>query len=171
MSGEQQAETKKGAKPKFFNPPNRLKQKVGDGGIAANTLKKGQDYLDANKIDFEPYAKDFLKALKTFVEKAEKSPDNQELTDSMIKPIMELKANGSMFQYHLVSMIADVVLQFLETVQTLNKDVLEILKVHNKTLEIIIQNKIKGPCGKEGELLTQELYEACKRYYKKHNIS
>ena len=81
---------------------------------------------------------------------------------------MHLKANGGMFQYHLISDIADICLQFLEAIEEYNDEAIEIIKAHEQTIQIILDNKLKGNGGKEGYELVKELHQACSRYFKKH---
>ena len=68
-------------------------------------------------------------------------------------------------------MVSDVMLRFLEKARKLDGDFLEILNVYIKTLGIIINKKLTGNAGKEGYALTQELHNACLRYYAKYGIS
>jgi len=163
----------KTAKPRFINPPNKLKEKVGHGGIPSDLLTKGQEYIEKNPVDFEPYAEKFIKRIEKDLEKALElqKKDQQKAIDILSQPVMELKANGGMFQYQLISMIADVLLKFLDTVKTIDKDVIAIIKAHNNTLGIIINNKLKGDGGPEGAALTNELHSACQRYHKKHGTA
>ena len=64
-----------------------------------------------------------------------------------------------MFHYELVSMIADVLLDFLETVQTINPDVLEIIKAHNEIILMALSRRMKGNGGDE----KSENITLCKR--------
>lgn len=161
----------KTAKPRFINPPNRLKAKVGDGGIPSGLLNQGQEFIETNPINFEPYAHEFLRRIEEAMNAVRKADTmTPQLHDQLNQPVMELKANGGMFQYYLVSMIADVVLQFLENVENIDEDALDIVKAHNKTLVTILNSRLKGDGGREGAALTKELLDACTRYYKKHNI-
>lgn len=82
---------------------------------------------------------------------------------------MQLKANGGMFQYQLISEIAALALHFLENVETVNDDALQVVDVHAKTIHIIIANDLKGDGGKEGYALVKELEKACKRFFGKYN--
>lgn len=157
--------------PVFTHPDETLKQKVGDGGISADLIKKCQEYLDGNPVDFTPYAWRFLQRLEAIRETiaAKKGDDTKTLLD-IVNIVMQLKSNGSMFHYQLISMVSDVMLRFLEKVQTVDSDFLEIFDVYNKVLDIIINRKLTGNGGREGHVLTQELHGACMRYYAKHAI-
>lgn len=160
-------------KPPVFTPASKaLKKKVGDGGIPAHILKKAQDYLDSNPIDFAPYAAHYLEQLvdtRNTVIKGEIDLDSG--LKKIVDTVMQMKSNGSMFHYQLVSMISDVMLRLMEQVKTLDEDFIDILNVYLKVLEIVINKKITGNGGREGYALTQELHYACERYYNKNNIT
>ena len=156
-------------KVRFIKPPNILKQKVGFGGIPETRLIKSQEVIDSVQVDFVPYANDFLNALTTQIKEAKKDGANfDEIKDSMIRPVMQLKASGGMFHYQLISDIADIALQFLEAIEDINKDSLDVISAHEKTMRVIINNKLEGNGGKEGDALIKELDQACKRYFAKH---
>ncbi len=156
---------------RFINPPNVLKQKVGGGGIDPKRLEKAQNFIDENKLEFEPYAENYLETINAVIAnyKAGKLDDRTAI-DDMIRPIMQLKANGGMFKYSLISDIADIVLLFLENIDTLNDEAISVVLVHQKTLQVIIGNKLRGTGGQEGTILARELEKACLRYYKKYKI-
>jgi hypothetical protein len=159
----------KAKKARFFMPPNILKKKVGTGGLHVSVLEKAQKHIEAVEIDFVPYAKEFLKEFATSIKIAKESNDNtQTKKDALVAPIMQLKANGGMFKYHLVSHIADIAMQFIEEVEEINDDTVEILNAHSNTIKTIITNKLTGDGGKEGSALAKELDKACQRYFTKH---
>ena len=163
--------TSKGKGVKFYYPPNTLREKVGIGGIDPKRLEKGEDYIDNNELDFLPYAVKIMNRLEKLIAEARGNSDKGKKTiDRLVQPIMELKANGGMFRYRLVSEIAEVVLSFLENVKTLDADCFDIIDAHQTALQVIINNKLKGDGGKEGRVLAEELRKATTRYYKKHNI-
>ena len=157
--------------PVFSTPQNSLKEKVGEGGIPAHIIKKCQDYLESNPVDFSPYARRLLERLELIKKTIEDGRPNPEDTlAEIVNIVMQLKSNGSMFHYQLISMVSDVMLRFLENVKNLDSDFLEILMVYNKVLNIIINKKLNGNGGREGYVLTQELHSACLRYYAKYAI-
>ena len=157
--------------PVFTNPKNSLKDKVGDGGIPAYVIKKCQDFLESNPVDFAPYARRFLERLEIIRHEIETQPlDAGKTLGEIVNIIMQLKSNGSMFHYQLISMVSDVMLHFLENVKKLDSDFLEILIVYNKVLDIILNKKLNGNGGREGYILTQELHSACLRYYARYDI-
>lgn len=156
-------------KPRFVNPPNKLKAKIGSGGIDNSLLDKSQDFIENTNLDFVPYARDYL---KTFSETSKQAVNNNEnpaeAKDKIIEPVMQLKANGGMFRYQLVSDVADIALQFLESIPVINNDAFDVLKAHQKTIEVIINSGLTGDGGREGYALVKELHQACNRYFAKH---
>lgn len=159
-------------KVRFIKPPNILKQKVGSGGIDESLLERGQQAIAKADFDFAPYAEQFLKQLADFAKQARKAGNNDNFKvakEKMIGPVMQLKANGGMFQYQLVSDVADIALQFLEAVDAANDDAFEVIQAHENTIKVIIKNKLKGDGGREGYALIKELDQACQRYFTKYN--
>lgn len=164
--------TEQSKKARFIKPPNILKQKVGSGGIDESLLEQAQSIIDTVELDFVPYAEEFLRQLSAAVKKARTSDDSfQDKKESIVGPIMQLKANGGMFRYQLVSDVADIALQFVESVDDINNDGLDVIKAHENTIRVITGNKLRGDGGNEGFALVKELHKACKRYFEKHKPS
>ncbi|GJL85233.1 MAG: hypothetical protein DHS20C02_10080 [Micavibrio sp.] len=155
------------ATARFIKPPNILKQKVGVGGIDESLLDQSQEYIENTDLDFAPIAQQFLKEFSSYIKKA-RTAKGEINKEKLVRPIMQLKANGGMFRYQLLTDVADICLQFLEGIEGLNKDAIEVLAAHEKTLELIILHQLKGDGGGEGYALVKELDKACKRYFKKH---
>jgi len=78
---------------------------------------------------------------------------------------MTIKANAAMFNYDLITNLANVMLSFLESIKKLDKDVIEIVDAHHKTLTMIVLKKMKGDIGEPGKQLENELKGVCKRYF------
>lgn len=158
-------------KPKFIKPPNRLKLKVGHGGIDESLLDRADAFIQSCEIDFKPIAQDLLDNLKETVRLARSTTTTEErkkANDNLSNAIMQLKANGGMFRYQLISEIAGLALHFLDSLHDLNDDALNVIDVHQKTIHIIVANDLSGDGGKEGYELVKELEGACNRYYKKY---
>lgn len=156
---------------RFIEPPNTLKGKVGHGGIPPDLLQKSQECIETITMDFVPYAQKYIEEIEHNLKKLETHPSLKKdkiFLDKFAQPIMGLKANGGMFKYPLVSMIADVALQFLDKAAQLNQDGLDIIKAHNKSITLILNAQLKGYAGPEGQKITEELQNACDRYFKKH---
>lgn len=161
--------TEESPKVRFFRPPNIFKQKVGEGGIPPERLRKAQDFIESTQVDFRPFAEEYLEILeKTLRDYEDNVLTSREAIDRMTVPIMQLKANGGMFRYDLVSEVADILLFFLEKMERLNADSLSIIRIHLSTLQSITGNSLTGAGGREGRALVNELERACDRYIKKY---
>ncbi len=159
-------------KPRYVNPPNILKQKVGGGGIPDTALEKGQEVISTNKIDFAPYAENYLTKLSAVINDFTQGKlNNKEVIEKLADPVMQLKANGGMFNYELITRIADTVLLLLDNIPELNEDALKIIRAHQDSLQIIVASRLRGTGGREGIMLENELSGACARFYKKYGIT
>jgi len=154
-------------KPEFIKPPNKLKAKVGAGGIAPERIKNAQNYINNNTVDFLPYANTFIDLVKELTEKAKKSRDHYN-RDELSDPIMQLKANGGMFKYPLISDVADICLKFVEVIEEMNDDAYVVIMAHVRTIEIITNKHMTGNGGAEGQALIKELQQVCTRYLSRY---
>lgn len=163
--------SKQAQKPRFIKPPNRLKAKVGLGGIDEQLLDKAQTYIKTVEINFKPTAKQLLDdAIDNFkvLSNAKTQNEKNVANDNLANSIMQIKANGGMFGYQLMGEIAANALHFIENCGNINTDALNLIDVHTKAMQLILANNLKGDGGQEGFALVKELEKACHRYYKKY---
>ncbi len=155
-------------KAEFIRPNNTLKAKVGSGGISDDILNKAQALLENHSADFLPLAELYLGALVKGIEKAQEpefEDQSEYVISMMLYPTMQLKANGGMFHYHLITIIADKLIQFLEVIEKADLDAVEIIMAFHTTMRAIILGKITGTGGSHGKELIGALDEACTRYF------
>lgn len=160
-------EHKKLRKAEMISPPNRLKEKVGSGGLDETILVKAQTLLEDNTVDFKPIATLLVDLLDEAVRDAKAGKLKGEAAiEAMIYPAMQLKAQGSMFHYPLITEISDILVNFLETVPAADEDVVEVVHGHKIAIKVVIASDIKDSDGTQGKELKNALHEACGRYYK-----
>ncbi|MBL1147533.1 MAG: hypothetical protein HND56_02030 [Pseudomonadota bacterium] len=155
-------------------PPNVLKKKVGHGGFDKKKIEKAQDLIEHNDIDFTPIAQELLDELQTIITEIETGKvEGERAIEKLFFPAMQLRAQGGMFQYPLVSKICDVLINFMETVEKPDSDAMEIVMAHHRTLTAILAKDMKGKnfAGGAGGDLCKALSDACARYHKKHVAS
>lgn len=158
-------------KAEFTKPPNILKDKVGSGGLGDEILAKAQKLLEENTVDFAPLGEMYLSALIQGVEttkNAGAAEDNEYLISCMLYPAMQLKANGGMFHYPLITRVADKLIQFLEVIDEPDIEAIEIVMAFHTTMQAILKGNISGDAGKHGEELLKALDSACLRYFEKY---
>ena len=145
-----------------------LQAKVGTGKIDEKTVERCQKVMDNNDVEFAPVAKEFLDKLQVAIERTRKGElEKDDAVKAMTEPVMQLKANSSMFKYTLIGNLANVMLSFLEAVKDLDNDVIEIVAAHHQTLSAIVIKKMKGDGGAHGAQMESELKGACARYFAK----
>lgn len=154
----------------LISPPNRLKEKVGSGGIDETVVNKAQELLERNTIDFEPIANMMLDLLVDAINDAKAGNiKGEEAIEAMLYPAMQMKAQGTMFHYPLISDISHILVNFLETVNDMDRDVIDIVVAHKMSIKAVLASHLKGDGGKTGKELREALMDACTRYYKTKN--
>lgn len=148
---------------------NRLLQaKVGSGDVDEKKIAKSQAVIESDKTDFAPMAREYFDRLQQALEAVPEEPDDVKASiQPVIVEIMQIKANASMFNYNLVGALASIVLNFLENLNSWDKDTHTIVDAHLKTLRLIVNNGMKGDGGEYGRQLATELRDACQRYFAK----
>jgi prophage DNA circulation protein len=148
-----------------------LQAKTGTGNFSREVIEKSQKAIDETEVDFVPMAMAYLEQLGKSIEEVEKGADkSRDAVESLVTPVMQIKANAAMLHYPLIGKIATIVLNFLETLQGADEDVLDIARACENTLTLIVTNRMQGDGGAEGEALQKELKDACKRYYVKNSL-
>lgn len=158
-------------KAKTYKASTLLKQKVGSGPIDPKIVERAQKQIDHNEVDFTPLGMEFLEKLKKNLERVEKEGDKIDVAEQkqlLTQPVMELKANATIFHYSLIGNLANIMLSFLESIEKVDKDAFSIVQAHHTTLHAIVAKKMKGDGGAHGKVFMQELKQACARYYAKN---
>ncbi len=157
---------------KFITPPNKLKQKVGSGGISDDVISKAQSLLDDNKFNFKPDGEEILNSMILAITKARRDNDPSNTEDHIVAIMFQamlLKTNGGMFHYELVTKVADKLVQFLEVIEKITEPELKIVEAFYSTIRAIFLSEIRGTGGTQGQQLYAALVEACMRYFEKYH--
>lgn len=158
----------------FITPPNILKGKVGSGGLSERILKSAQKLLETHTTEFAPLADIYLSRMMEGIKKAktlEQGDHTEDLILEILLPCVQLKANGAMFHYQLITRIAERFVQFMEVVERLDHETLEIAEAFHATIKVVVAGRIKGDGGRQGDALVEELNSACMRYFEKYKDS
>ena len=149
-----------------------LQKKAGTGEIDPELIRKADQYLQDNDEDFTPLALELLAKLANTLARIKRHKiRSPEILLELEGPVMQLKANGKMFKYDLVTSLASITLDFLESIDILDDDVVALVSVQLSGLQLIIAQRLKGTGGLDGMRLRAELEEACQRYYKKNPLA
>jgi DNA-binding response OmpR family regulator len=155
----------------LLTPPNIMKQKMGFGGIDTNALVVAQSFLESNTVNFKPIGIALVNALDEGLQNSKNGGvEGEAAIEFMLYRAAQLKAQGAMFNYHVVTRIADTLVTFLETVEGVDNDVLEIIEAHKVAFLYILSNNITGHGGAHEKTLQDSLLDVCGRYYKTRNL-
>ena len=156
--------------PQFYPPKLDLKIKVGHGGVSKETILKAQKVIDTNKIDFVDVAAPYMVVLSEGISIAKKSSpkDTETIIEGVLFPAMQLKANGDLFHYPLVTHVASQMLYFLERIESLNGAALDIVDVFQASINLIFKKRLKGEINPDGDKITSELDAVCARFLEKY---
>jgi len=157
-------------KAKKYQASLMLKQKIGSGPLDKQIVEKAQHAIDNNKVDFKPLGLQFLGKLEANLKTVKKDQGDISVADKkqlLTQPVMELKANASIFHYSLIGNLANIMLSFLESIDELDDDAIAIVGAHHTTLNAIVTKEMSGDGGAHGEVFMNELKGACARYHSK----
>lgn len=156
----------------LISPPNKLKEAVGHGGLDQMTLKKAQSAMEGTVTDFRPMAVNLVNTLTKACHDARQGTISGEVAiEAMIHPAMQLKAQGGMFKYNLITDVCNILVNFLETVDRIDADVIDIVEGHLKTINAILGRSMSGDGGPAGKALRDALMDACNRFYRSRSSS
>jgi hypothetical protein len=148
-----------------------LQRRVGTGPVDSMTLQRAHDVMTTSTTDFAVVGRGFLDHLELALMRCQsENMDHAEQIQGLTRPVMDLKANAGMFRYTLVTMLANIMLGFLEAITVLDKDAVEIVAAHHRTLRMIIDKRMSGDGGASGPILIRELQDACNRYFGKRGM-
>lgn len=153
-------------KAKIIKASKALQSKAGQGDISAEAITKAEIAIKDNTRDFMPLAENLLIQLSNNIENVRRGgSDDKTLIKGLSKPVMELKSNAKMFGYDLVTNLANIMLDFLESIESPDALAVDIVEAHHKTLSLILAKKMSGDGGAMGPVLQKELQAAIQRYF------
>lgn len=157
----------------FITPPNALKNKVGSGGLDEKIIEKAQRMIEDSGVDFLPIGQRYLSALLEGMRLSESKRgqiDNEALIATMLYPAMQLKANGGMFGYPMITSVAARLILFLEHLPEPNPDAMDIINgFYNAMQAIMLIGESASSMTEHGEDLSQALDEACAKFFERYS--
>jgi two-component system, chemotaxis family, chemotaxis protein CheY len=162
---------KKVRSAQLLTPPNIMKKKMGSGGVDVSSLAAAESLLSDNTVDFKPIGMAFVHALEDIVSKMKQGGlKDGEAIEFLLYPAAQLKAQGNLFHYPVITRIADILVHFLETIEKVDKEVFEIIEAHRTAFIYVLNNAVKGHGVPHEKKLQASLLDACDRYYKSRKL-
>jgi hypothetical protein len=155
--------------PRKIRATNDLRQKIGPvATIEEKNVLQAQRMIDKPRIDFQPYAMEYIQTVESIVtELRTMGYDRENEYNRMTVPIAQLKGQASMFGNPFVSEISAKLLRFLEHYKRLDDDVLQILEAYCRTVRLAYDRYITDGDSPEGQKLAAEMNAAAQRYISK----
>ncbi len=156
--------------PQFYPPIHDLKQKVGQGGLSKSIIAKAQKVIDLNDTDFIDVAAPYMTIFEEGMALAKKNnlKNSRNVIENIIFPTVQLKANGALFHYPIITHVATKLLWFLERIEHLNEHALDIVHAFALAIDLIFKRELKGEITQDGEDIMNELNLACDRFFEKY---
>jgi len=137
------------------------KQKVGGGGFSDKMIQAAEKRMkDAAEI-FPSAAKHDMDKLNAILAEIRNGNVSQELVLRIKTSAHEIRVNGQMFQYPLVSAVAESLVSFCEAIKTLSGLPVEVIALHLKTLKIALDQGPRAIMERDRVELLSGLEKAC----------
>jgi CBS-domain-containing membrane protein len=153
----------------FISPPNTIKAKVGSGGLPETVLNQAQQMLENHSVDFKPVSDLYLKTLLGVIQElksAESMGNVEHAFGRLMYPVTQLKSNGAMFRYPIITTMATKLIHFIERIDEIDNHVIEIVEAFHNAMYAVVQSQMKGADGEAAGLkFTGALDKACQRYF------
>lgn len=145
-----------------------LQARVGAGKIKPEKIDKAQSRVEAirGRMDLKPFADEHMADIKTCMERLKAGDSAADVTDEIARSIMKFKGNIGIFSDGPFISLAILMLNWVESVETIDSDVMDVLQGYYVTLDQIFSGKLKDK--KMIEIIIKEMESACQRYFSKH---
>lgn len=159
----------KGKGARSIMPATRLLQsRVGAGKIKPDKIQRAESRIEAvrGRLDIKPFADTHIAEIKALLEALRQPGADLALTDDIARSVMKFKGNIGIFSEGPLIGLTIIMLNWVESIETLDNDVLEVLNGYSITLDQIFSGKLKDP--RMIEIIIKEMQAACDRYFAKH---
>lgn len=155
--------------PRVVKVRKVLQNKVGTGHVDPAVIEKMQEYLDTLEIDYTPIANKYIGHIEEIIaDIPQQNYDREYYLSEIVKPVMDLKASGGMFNEQVISSISGSVLRLLENMHRLDDDMVDIIEAHNQSIRSAIALGVRSMEDHRAQKLIMEIKQACKRYHDKN---
>jgi hypothetical protein len=117
-------------------PSHALKRKVGHGGFDPKAIAAAEKRLFDAKAMFPQIATSDIDAIDVALKQLEHAPDRKEWIERIQWAAMELRSNGTMFQYPLVTAVAESLYLFVARIRKMTDLKKQVIQLHHNALHI-----------------------------------
>ncbi len=146
---------------KVITPPNKIKEKVGDGGIDPQNIKKAEETMSESTETFAEAAQEDLAIIAKAIESVSKGEMKAAQAIREINAAaFELKSNAGMFNYTLVTDISTSLFQLTDMLEDINDESLNVLQLHYQSIRAAMASGGKADSPENGKALIKGLMAA-----------
>lgn len=138
-----------------------LKHKAGDGGFAPEAVKAATQRLENAVEMFPTIAAGDLEAIEEALKAIRLGDLSKDILNKVYGACVELKSHGSMFQFPLVTKVAESLCAFLDAIEKTSTTIREIIALHLETLKLAIAQGPGAITEKDKAELLSGLEKAC----------
>ena len=138
--------------------PNRLKQKVGEGGIDPRRLAEAETAVQELGANYLDWANEDLATLhgKLGALMSGETPQAEAL-EAVFSVAHDMRAQGGTFGYPLVTRIGRSLCRFIEALESAGKADLELVAAHVDAITAVLRNQIAGDSDPVSQKLAEGL--------------
>ena len=149
-------------KPQIINPPNRLKSKVttgGPGAVDAQRLQRAEAVIEKMAADYLQWVEgDLAKLEKDLAALVPGAADEAQRLD-------DIKGQGGSFGYHLMTEIGALMCRYIEKLDGLTAEEVELLNLCHKSMRAVITGRLTGDGGQAGRMVLDGLGKVAKKVH------
>ena len=142
-------------KAKITTPPNPVKEKTKVGGafaVDATTLEKAEEAISAMAPQYLEWVKQDLISIDAAYNDLINSDEKiQENCQRIFLISHDMKGQGGTFGFDLITSIGDQLCRMIDKIVLIDENEIEAIRVHIDAMKLVINNKISGNGGSEGE--------------------
>jgi hypothetical protein len=127
---------------KIVKATSSLKKKAGSGGFDPRSVAMAEKRLAEAKSMFPKIAASDIEVIGYALRQLEHATQTKQWLERIQWSAIELKSNGAMFQYPLVTAVASSLCTMLDQIQILTPKAQEVTELHLKTLILVLK---EGP--------------------------
>lgn len=158
----QNRDMRRGGEVMVYKAHRMLQYKAGTGELSTERIKNAAEI--ATKIDYRPFHEKILDELGELLEKNKTSGGSSNFADDVRKIVVSLKSSAGIFGYMATAELTRIMLDFLESHRTFDRDIYDIVAGHHHSLVFVLQKDLRDADCPEVRTLKEELYDACNRY-------
>ena len=152
---------------KVVTPPNTVKEKIGAGGFDPDNVKKAEKTMAEEKPNFEDVAESDIKIIEEAIREGKaghKKPE--QVIREVNAAAFELKANGGMYDYPLVTDVATSLFQLTDMAEDVDESVFEVLTLHYQAIRAAMALRGKADKPEDAKALIKGLMAASNKVIK-----